>query len=114
MDRQPCVYILANGYLGALYIGVTSNFAVRLHQHRTGAIPGFTKRYAIHRLVHFELLADMPSAIAREKQLKRWHREWKCNLIERDNPAWNDLAPGLGLAEALAYGGGLDPETSSG
>jgi putative endonuclease len=101
MMRQPCVYILASDYLGTLYIGVTSDLAARLHQHRTGAGRGFTNRYNVHRLVRYEIFADMPSAIAREKQLKRWHREWKCNLIERDNPEWNDLAPLLGLAEPL-------------
>ena len=97
MDRQPCVYILASAPRGTLYIGVTSNLVARLHQHRTNAVPGFTSRYGVHRLVRFELLDDMPNAIAREKQLKRWHRDWKLNLIERDNPQWTDLAVGLGL-----------------
>ena len=96
MSKQPCVYILASARYGTLYIGVTANLVARLHQHRTGA-GGFTSRYAVFRLVHYEWLADMPAAIAREKQLKRWHRDWKINLIERDNPAWNDLAYGLGL-----------------
>ena len=58
---------------------------------------GFTSRYAVYRLLRYELFADMPTAIAREKQLKRWHRPWKINLVERDNPDWHDLAPGLGL-----------------
>jgi putative endonuclease len=98
---QPCVYLLASRYLGTVYIGVTSNLAARLDEHRSGTVEGFTSRYEVFRLVYFELFADMPTAIAREKQLKAWRRAWKCNLIERDNPAWNDLAPGLGLAEAL-------------
>ena len=81
-ERQPCIYILASGHYGTLYIGVT---------------PGFTSQYAIHRLVRFELFADMERAIAREKQLKRWHRQWKINLIETENPHWGDLAIDLGL-----------------
>jgi putative endonuclease len=101
VGRQPCVYILASGYLGTVYIGVTSNLAARLDEHRSGTVVGFTSRYKVFRLVRYELFEDMPTAIKREKQLKAWRREWKCNLIERDNPEWNDLAPGLGLAEAL-------------
>jgi putative endonuclease len=97
MPKQPCVYMLANGRIGAIYIGVTSNLLARLDQHRSGQIAGFTARYGICRLVRFEMFADMPTAIAREKQLKRWHREWKMNLIERDNPDWDDLAVSLGL-----------------
>ena len=97
MPKQPCVYMLANGRIGAIYIGVTSNLLARLYQHRSGQIPGFTARYGIGRLVWYEMLADMPTAIAREKQLKRWHREWKMNLIERGNPDWDDLAVDLGL-----------------
>jgi putative endonuclease len=98
MAKQPCVYILASQRLGTLYIGVTSDLLSRLWQHRSGANAGFTSRYGVHLLVRYELFADMPTAIAREKQLKRWHREWKMNLIERDNPDWSDLAMGLGLA----------------
>lgn len=101
MGRQPCVYILASGYLGTVYIGVTPNLTARLDEHRSGTVEGFTSRYKVFRLVYFELLGDMPTAIKREKQLKAWRRAWKCNLIERENPAWNDLAPGLGLAEVL-------------
>jgi putative endonuclease len=95
--KQPCVYILASGPLGTIYIGVTSDLVARLHQHRTGST-GFASRYGAIRLVRYELLADMPSAIAREKQLKRWHREWKINLIRSENPDWVDLAVNLGLA----------------
>ena len=97
MGKQPCVYILASGRIGTLYIGVTSDILARLYQHREGLIPGFTNRYGVLRLVRYEFFADMPSAIAREKQLKRWHRDWKMNLIEQDNPEWSDLAIGLGL-----------------
>ena len=97
MDRQPCVYILASDAYGTLYIGVTSNLIGRLHQHRTGEIKGFTSRYNVHRLVRFELFDTMEGAIEREKQLKRWHRQWKINLIESDNPHWVDLAVGFGF-----------------
>jgi putative endonuclease len=97
MQRQPCVYILASQPHGTLYIGVTADLIARLHQHRTDAVPGFTSRYAVHHLVRFELFGEMDMAIAREKQLKRWHRQWKINLIESENPQWIDLAVGIGL-----------------
>ncbi|WP_068074128.1 GIY-YIG nuclease family protein [Novosphingobium lentum] len=96
-DRQPCTYILASRPYGTLYIGVTSDLVRRLWQHRNGALPGFSDRYAIYRLVRYELFGDMDLAIAREKQLKNWHRPWKITLIQTDNPDWHDLAPGLGL-----------------
>jgi putative endonuclease len=100
--KQPCVYLLASQRLGTLYIGVTSNLVARLWQHRSGTTAGFTSRYGVFLLVRFEFFADMPSAIAREKQLKRWHRQWKINLIESDNPDWVDLAPALGLEPLVA------------
>jgi putative endonuclease len=96
-DRQPCVYILASKHYGTLYIGVTSDLPGRLWQHRNNVVPGFTSRYGIQRLVHFELFGTMELAITREKQLKRWHRQWKINLINESNPHWADLAVGLGL-----------------
>ena len=96
-ERQPCVYILASQPYGTLYIGVTSALIARLYQHRAGAFGGFTSRYGVHRLVRYELFPDMGVAIAREKQLKRWHRPWKIALIESENADWHDLAPGLGL-----------------
>ena len=97
MDRQPCVYILASGRYGTIYIGVTSNLLARLHQHRSGATPGFTSRYGVYRLVHFEMADTMEAAITREKQLKAWKRDWKITLIERDNPFWEDRAIMLGF-----------------
>ncbi len=97
LDRTPCVYILASAYNGTLYTGVTSNLIARIIQHREGTFDGFTKRYQIHRLVYYETGGTMESAIVREKQIKRYKREWKRNLIERENPMWNDLAVGLGL-----------------
>ena len=98
MERQPVVYILASDRAGTLYVGVTSNLMARLHQHRGGLIKGFTSRYGVYRLVHFESFDDMASAIHREKQLKKWNRDWKLNLIEASNPEWIDLAIGLGFA----------------
>lgn len=94
---QPCVYILVSKHYGTIYIGVTSNLMARLWQHRNGEVEGFTKQYAVHHLVRFELFGTMADAISREKQLKRWHRQWKINLIESENPDWHDLAPSLGL-----------------
>ena len=97
IERNPCVYILASGHYGTLYIGVTSDLMGRLWQHRNNALPGFTSRYGVYRLVHFEMFGDMERAIAREKQLKNWRREWKINLINGVNPEWWDLAVGLGF-----------------
>jgi putative endonuclease len=97
VDRQPCVYILADKPRGTLYVGVTSDLMARLHQHRTGSVMGFTSRYGVKRLAHFERADTMEAAILREKQLKRWHRDWKLNLIEQLNPHWADLAVELGL-----------------
>lgn len=95
--KQPCVYLLASATRGTIYIGATSDLIARLHQHRTGQVPGFTSRYDVHLLVRYEFFASMPEAIAREKQLKRWHRQWKVNLIEGENPVWSDLAVALGF-----------------
>ncbi|MEO0031540.1 MAG: hypothetical protein RIS94_1298 [Pseudomonadota bacterium] len=96
-EKQPCVYILASGHYGTLYIGVTSNLMQRLWQHREEVTKGFTSRYVVKRLVYFEQLGDMQRAIAREKQLKNWRRDWKINLINAANPEWHDLAVGLGF-----------------
>jgi putative endonuclease len=93
----PCIYILAKAYHGTLYTGATSNLIGRIIQHREGAFDGFTKRYGIKWLVYYEDAATMEDAIWREKQIKRWSREYKYNLIERLNSEWNDLAVGLGL-----------------
>ncbi|WP_234041550.1 GIY-YIG nuclease family protein [Erythrobacter aureus] len=101
IEHQPCVYILASQPRGTIYVGVTSDLMQRLYQHREGLTGGFTARYKVHRLVRFEMFGDMEDAILREKQLKRWHRQWKINLIEGDNPHWIDLAIELGF-EPLA------------
>jgi putative endonuclease len=91
MPRQPAVYILASKRNGTLYIGVTSNLQKRAWEHKNDLVEGFTKKYGVHRLVYFELYEDMISAIRREKQMKKWNRAWKLQLIERQNPRWNDL-----------------------
>jgi putative endonuclease len=90
---QPAVYILASGRNGTLYTGVTSNLVQRIWQHKNDLVEGFTEKYGVHRLVYFELLDDMNSAITREKQIKKWKRAWKLSLIERQNPTWQDLWP---------------------
>jgi putative endonuclease len=97
MERQPCVYILASRPHGTLYIDVTSNLLARLIQHRDGTFKGFTDRYHVTRLVWYETADTMAAAILREKQLKKWNRNWKLRLIEETNPQWLDLAPSLGL-----------------
>ncbi|MEE9433962.1 MAG: GIY-YIG nuclease family protein [Sphingorhabdus sp.] len=99
MQKQPCVYILASGRRGYIYIGVTSNLAQRIYQHKQGLVDGFSKQRNTKLLVRYELFGAMEFAIAREKQLKNWHRDWKINLIESQNPDWEDLAIALGLSE---------------
>ena len=89
--KQPCVYILASAYRGTLYIGVSSNLLRRIWQHKNLSIEGFVERYRVKRLVYYEQYADMYSAISREKQLKRWRRAWKIQLVEENNPEWKDL-----------------------
>ncbi len=92
-EKDPCVYILASKKNGTLYIGVTSNLIQRIWQHKNKQVEGFTEKYAVHQLVYFEQHQEMASAITREKQLKKWNRQWKINLIEKDNPQWEDLWP---------------------
>jgi len=74
-----------------MYIGVTNDLIRRVYEHREKLVPGFTKEYGIDKLVYYEVFDDPDSAIAREKRLKRWRRGWKVELIERDNPNWDDL-----------------------
>ncbi len=85
------VYILASHRHGTLYTGVTSELPVRIAQHREGTLEGFTKQHGVKRLVWFEQHDDIASAIRREKLIKKYKREWKINLIERENPSWEDL-----------------------
>jgi putative endonuclease len=93
--KRPAVYILTSSRLGTLYVGVTSDPAKRIWDHKNDVADGFTKRYGVHVLVWLEFHDTMISAIEREKQLKKWRRAWKIALIEKDNPHWCDLYPGL-------------------
>jgi len=90
-DERPSVYILASKRNGTLYTGVTSNLRQRICQHKNDDAEGFTKRYGVHTLVYVEYFADIRAAITREKQIKKWKRAWKIELIEKDNPEWRDL-----------------------
>ena len=85
------VYILASRKHGTLYIGVTRDLVRRVYEHKNDLVRGFTSQYGVHLLVWYECYDDPTSAITREKQLKKWRRDWKVNLIERDNPNWEDL-----------------------
>jgi putative endonuclease len=96
-SKRPCVYILASRRNGALYVGVTSDLARRVWEHRTDVVDGFTQRHGIHILVFAEFHDTMEQAILREKRIKRWRRAWKLALIERDNPRWRDLYEDLPL-----------------
>jgi putative endonuclease len=95
MPRRPfiAVYLMTNRRHGTLYIGVTSDLVTRVVQHRDGEIPGFTATHGLKRLVWFEQHETIIGAIGRETSLKKYKREWKINLIERDNPQWQDLLP---------------------
>lgn len=86
------IYILASKKNGTLYIGVTNNLERRMYEHKNGLIKGFTKKYNIKNLVYYEETDDVSIAITREKQLKKWEREWKLKLIEKENPGWEDLS----------------------
>ena len=89
--KQPCAYMLASRRDGILYIGATSDLANRGSLHKQDLIEGFTKTYGVHVLVYYEMHHTMPEAIRREKQLKKWNRGWKVQLIEQLNPEWRDL-----------------------
>jgi putative endonuclease len=92
MTKTYYVYILASKRNGTLYIGVTNDLERRLYEHRNNLIEGFTNKYNVHHLVYYEDVNDIQSALQREKQLKRWTRKWKIELIEKVNPEWRDLA----------------------
>ncbi|HEX9964224.1 MAG TPA: GIY-YIG nuclease family protein [Allosphingosinicella sp.] len=97
MDRVSFAYILASRFRGTLYTGVTSDLVRRIWEHRNGIRSRFPSRYAVNRLVWYDAFGDIEFAILREKQLKRWHRPWKVNLIEQTDPHWDDLAVSLGF-----------------
>ena len=85
------VYLLTNADRGVFYIGLTTDLPLRIFEHRNGLLPGFTKRYNLVRLVWYEAFGESGLAFAHEKRLKRWRREWKIALVEKDNPHWLDL-----------------------
>ena len=89
------VYIMASKRNGTLYIGVTNNLPQRVWEHKNDVHKGFTKKYGVHRLVWYEVTSDVEEAMLREKQMKKWRRQWKINLIEEENPNWNDLYVGI-------------------
>ena len=89
------VYLLASKPYGTLYIGTTSDLLRRTWEHKHKVVPGFTRRYGVDRLVWFEAHQSQAEALRREKQIKEWKRDWKINLLERDNPRWVDLYPTL-------------------
>lgn len=107
-DAYIAVYIMSNRPYGTLYVGVTSALARRVWEHREGVYRGFTRTYGLKRLVWYEPHDEMTTAIQREKSIKRWPRDWKINLIERGNPRWEDLYPGL----SWTYRGYLIPSWS--
>ena len=96
MSKQPCVYLLASGRNGTLYIGVTSNLIKRVWEHKSHVVEGFTKKYRVDQLVWYEVHETMESAIQREKEIKEWQRKWKLRLIEELNPDWKDLYDTVG------------------
>jgi putative endonuclease len=97
-DRMFYVYLLASEPYGTLYVGTTSDLTRRIAEHKAKLVPGFTKKYGIDRLVWFEVHETADAALRRENQIKEWKRDWKINLIERDNRHWTDLYPTLPLA----------------
>jgi putative endonuclease len=92
MSDHFYVYILASRYRGTMYVGVTNDLARRMTEHKSGLVPGFTRTYGVARLVYAEPYASILEARQREHTLKRWRREWKFVLIEKDNPDWRDLS----------------------
>ena len=85
------VYIMASKRNGTLYVGVTNDLIRRVYEHKTNVVEGFTEKYRVHKLVYWEQLDSVESAIQREKQLKRWNRQWKIALIEKQNSNWQDM-----------------------
>ncbi|HUG24419.1 GIY-YIG nuclease family protein [Piscinibacter sp.] len=95
MPRQYFVYILASRRHGTLYIGSTSDLIKRVYQHKNGVVGGFTKLHRVDRLVWFEVHESSRAMVTRERQLKEWKRQWKIELIEKENQQWEDLYPAL-------------------
>lgn len=91
MNKSYYVYILASDKKGTLYIGVTNDLVRRIYEHKNNLASSFSSKYDIHSLVYYETTSDINSALLREKQMKKWKRQWKINLIEKMNPEWDDL-----------------------
>ena len=91
VDKYFYVYVLASERNGTLYVGVTSNLAKRIWEHKERLVPGFTSEYGVYKLVWYEQHGSAETAITREKRIKKWNRAWKIKLIEETNPYWNDL-----------------------
>ncbi|HVI31385.1 GIY-YIG nuclease family protein [Phenylobacterium sp.] len=94
-ERTYWVYILSSRRHGTIYVGVTNSLERRVAEHKAGQVSGFTSRYGVDRLVWFRGFGEVTEAIAFEKKLKRWRRDWKVALIEEANPFWQDLYPGM-------------------
>ena len=94
---QYFVYMLASKRNGTLYIGVTNNLLKRVHQHKNDVTEGFTRKYNVHSLVYYEVFNRIQDAIMREKQMKKWKRQWKIELLEKSNPNWEDLFESLSI-----------------
>ena len=110
--RTFAVYILCNEPYGTLYVGFTNDLVRRMHEHRSAVVDSFTKQYALKQLVYIEPFKYVNDAIAREKQLKRWQRQWKINAIDQTNPDWRDLAVDLlGMEPVISVekNKGMDP-----
>ena len=91
MEKQFFVYILTNEPYGTLYVGITNELARRVWEHKYAVVPGFSREHRLHRLVWYEVHSTAYAAITREKLIKKWHRDWKINLIQKLNPEWSDL-----------------------
>ena len=98
MPKDYYIYILANKRNGTLYVGVTNNLERRMSEHQQNLVEGFTKKYHVHHLIYYETTNNINAALQREKQLKKWNRNWKLELIEKSNPVWQDLLTGFPLS----------------
>lgn len=96
-EKNFCVYMLASKRYGTLYIGVTSDLPKRISEHKHGLVDGFTKKHKVCNLVYYEQHENAESAIKRERNMKEWKRDWKIELVEKDNPNWWDLSENIGL-----------------
>ncbi len=105
------LYILASKKNGTLYTGVANNLVKRVYEHKENLVPDFTQKYNVHHLVYYEEFSDIYSAIAREKRIKKWKRQWKINLIEKMNPDWRDLYDNFDCCPSV---GGVDSSGNPG